>query len=206
MDQTRRNLLKAAGVCAVCAVPAVAAAAPADDAKAIIDNMLTRRSVRAYSPEPVSESDIQTILKCAMAAPSAANEQPWDFVVVTDGDALAKVGPINHYASYAANAPLAILVCLNKEKEKFPGMSVLDIGMCAENIMLAAHALGLGSVFTGIYPEDERMKGFRELFGLPENVTPMGLIVIGHPDGTALKEKADPFKQENIHMQTWGGK
>ncbi|MDE5833264.1 MAG: nitroreductase family protein [Desulfovibrio sp.] len=208
MDNARRTLIKAAagGACAVCAAPAVANAAPDNAAETVINNILTRRSVRSFNIEPVSEQDIQILLQCAMAAPSAVNEQPWDFVVITDSDTLEKIAASNKYARFAASAPLGILVCLNNDKVKEREMCVLDIGMASQNIMLAAHALGLGSVFTGIYPHEDRVKGYRDLLGLPASVVPMGLIVIGHPQDAADKTAPDRFKQENIHMQNWSGK
>lgn len=208
MDNTRRTLIKTAGIgaCALCAAPSVVDAAPAEIAQAIIENILTRRSVRSFTVEPVSQEDIETMLQCAMAAPSAVNEQPWDFVVVRDAATMEKIAAINKYARFAASAPLGILVCMNNEKVKIGGMSVLDIGMASENLMLAAHALGLGSVFTGIFPMEDRVKGFRDLFGLPETVVPMGLIIIGHPQAAAGKTAPERFKRENIHMEKWGGK
>lgn len=177
-----------------------------DEASAVISTILTRRSVRAFTEEPVSEEDIDTILECAMAAPSAIDEQPWDFVVIDEKDVLEKVGAINRYAAFAPAAPLAILVCLNKDKEKIPEMSVLDMGMCSENIMLAARALDLGSVFTGIYPMADRIKGFSELVDLPENVVPMGLIVIGHPKRKEERTAPGRFKRENVHRRKWGAR
>ncbi|MBD5607541.1 MAG: nitroreductase family protein [Desulfovibrio sp.] len=208
MDNTRRTLIKAAGIgaCALCAAPAVVDAAPAEAAQAVIDNILTRRSVRSFSIEPVSEEAIETMLQCAMAAPSAANEQPWDFVVIRDAETMEKIASINKYARFAAMAPLGILVCMNNEKVKIGGMSVLDMGMASENLMLAAHALGLGSVFTGIFPMEDRIKAFRELFDLPAAVVPMGLIIVGHPTDPSSKTAPERFKRENIHLEKWGGK
>lgn len=184
-------------------------AAPAGDAKTpldVITALQTRRSVRSYTKEPVSDKDLDTILAAAQLAPSAANEQPWDFVVIRDPGTLAKVGDINHYASYAAKAPLAILVCLNTEKEEIPGMGILDVAMSAENLLLAAHGLGLGGVFTGIYPMQDRMEGFRKLLDMPENIIPVGLIVLGHPAIPGLRTADDRVKPANVHWENWAGK
>lgn len=161
-----------------------------------------RHSSRSFTEQPVSDADIETLLRCAMQAPSAANEQPWEFIVIRDKAILEQVGDINHWASYAKNAPLAILVCLNTQKEKEKGMAIVDMGICSENLMLAATALGLGSVFTGIYPYKDRMEGFSKLCGLPDFVEPIGLIVIGHPKVTGHKP-VDRFNPAAIHQNKW---
>lgn len=161
-----------------------------------------RHSSRAFTEEPVSDSDIEIMLRCAMQAPSAANERPWEFIIIREKEILGQVGDINHWASYAKNAPLGILVCLNTEKEKEKGMGIVDIGICSENLMLAATALGLGSVFTGIYPYKDRMEGFSKLCGLPDFIKPIGLIVIGHPKITK-HESADRFDPAAIHQNKW---
>lgn len=199
MDSRRRSFLALGALASLAAFPCMARAAEPMDALTAIR---TRRSVRSWTPEPVSDSDLQTMLEAAMLAPSAANEQPWDFVVVRNADTLAKIGELNHYASFARNAPLGILVCYNKDKEKISGMGILDVAMSAQNLMLAARALGLGSVFTGIFPDGERIKGFQQLFGLPQSVIPIGFIVIGHPVDEQ-QTAPDRFRPENIHQEKW---
>lgn len=161
-----------------------------------------RHSVRAFTEEPVSDADIEKLLRAAMLAPSAANEQPWEFVVIRDKAILGQVGDINHWASYAKNAPVAILVCLNTQKEKEKGMGIIDIGICSENIMLGATALGLGSTFTGIYPHKDRMDGFAKLCGLPDYVQPIGLIILGHPKNAEFERK-EKFNPALIHQNKW---
>ena len=212
----RRAFLARTALAAACAVsaPGLALAAGEPAAKAgtpespldVLTALETRRSVRAYTHEPVSDRDIDTVLAAAQLAPSAANEQPWDFVVIRDPKTLAKVGEINHYASYAARAPVAILVCLDTEKEDIPGMGILDVAMSAENLLLAAHGIGLGAVFTGIYPMTDRMEGFRKLLDMPENIIPVGLIVLGHPAIPGLRTAEDRVKPENVHWENWAGK
>lgn len=202
MNNDRRFILGVMG-----ALPALALAAPslaaAQGGMDAITALKTRHSVRAYTDEPVSDDDIRTMLEAAMQAPSAANEQPWEFVVIRDKATLAKVGSLNPYATYAADAPAAILVCLNREREKIGGMGILDVAMSAENLMLAARALGLGSVFTGIYPMQERIQGFQKLSGLPDAVIPVGLVVIGHPDELKGRPVAARYRPESVHMEKW---
>lgn len=175
------------------------------DAKSVdaITAIKTRRSIRSFTDKPISEEDLQLILQAAMQAPSAANQQPWDLVVIQNKETLAKVGDINQYAAFAKNAPMAILVCLNlaKEKEATKGMGIIDVNLAAENILIAAHALGLGAVYTGIYPMKDRMKKFQELVGLPENVLPVGLIVMGYPK--MRMEPQDRFNKQAVHMDKW---
>lgn len=171
-----------------------------------IRNMLTRQSVRDYTVEPVSEKELQYILKCAMQAPSAVNEQPWEFVIITDSATLEHIGTINPYASFAKKAPLAILVCLNQEREKIRGMGILDVGLASENILLAAHSLGLGAVFTGIYPDEARIRNFQKLASLPANVIPIGLIVLGHPERMSAKPLVERYQEGRIHREKWQGR
>lgn len=166
------------------------------------DIINARHSVRSFTEEPVSDADIEKLLQAAMFAPSAANEQPWEFVVIRDKTILEQVGDINHWATYAKNAPVAILVCLNTQKEKEKGMGILDIGICSENIMLGATALGLGSTFTGIYPYKDRMDGFTKLCSLPDYVQPIGLIILGHPKNTEFQRK-ETFNPQAIHQNKW---
>lgn len=165
----------------------------------------TRRSVRAFKADKVSEEDLQLLLNAAMQAPSAANEQPWELIVIRNPETLAKVGEINSYAAYAAKSPLAIMVCLNLEKEKISGMGIIDVSLCAENILLTAHALGLGAVFTGVYPMKDRMEKFQKLLDLPQNVLPIGLIIIGHPL-MGHKPSENRFNKEATHFEKWQGK
>ncbi len=161
----------------------------------------TRRSVRAYTAEPVSDAMVEEILTCGMQAPSACNEQPWQFVVVRDKALLAKVGGINPYAAYAKNAPVAVLVAGDTTLDKCGGYWVQDCSACAQNMLLAAHALGLGAVWTGIYPLPERVEAFGRLFGLPETVTAMALLVIGHPAETPAPQKR--YKADRVHRDGW---
>ena len=200
---TRREFTQLAclsGFGLLCASPVQAAELPAGpDFFSVIRE---RHSSRAFTEEPVSDADIETMLRCAMQAPSAANERPWEFIVIRDKQVLAQVGDINSWAGFAKNAPLGILVCLNTQKEKEKGMGIIDMGICSENLMLAATALGLGSVFTGIYPYRDRMEGFSKLCGLPDYVEPVGLIVIGHPRITK-HEPVDRFDSSAIHQNKW---
>ena len=132
-----------------------------------LEAIRTRRSIRKYEDKPVPEELVQSILAAAMSAPSANNTQPWHFVVITDRKLLAEVPKINPYAKMARNAPLAILVCGDVTLKQVPGYWVVDCAAAVENLLLAAHALGLGAVWTGVYPRQQRMDGLRRLLAAP---------------------------------------
>ena len=141
----------------------------------------TRRSIRRYQDKPVPEPLIQRILAGAMMAPSARDARPWRFVIITDRRLLEEIPKVNPNAKMAAHAPAAILVCGDLTLEKSAGYWVVDCAAAAQNILLAAHSLGLGAVWTGVYPRQQRMEGFRRLLGLPEYVMPHCLIPLGCP-------------------------
>jgi len=167
----------------------------------VIEAIHTRRSVRKYLDQPVPEELIERLLAAAMMAPSARNSQPWQFVVVTERQLLREVARINPNAHMARHAPLGILICGDLELEKSPGYWVVDCAAAAENMLLAAHGLGLGAVWTGVYPRQQRMDGFRGLLRLPENIQPHSFIVVGYP---AEQPTAEPrFRRERIHWNRW---
>lgn len=198
----RRSFCKA-GILGLSAAGLSGIAYAKDEASDNIFDVIQRRhSVRAYTDQPVSDADVEKMLRYAMMAPSAANEQPWEFIVIRDHALLEQAGSINHYASFAGKAPVAILLCLNEHKEKEKGMGIIDMGACAENLMLAATGMGIGSVFTGIYPYKDRMAGFAKLCQLPDFVQPVGLIVLGYP---SIKDHtpADRFNPAAIHQNKW---
>jgi nitroreductase len=161
----------------------------------------TRRSIREYQDKPISEELIVEILKAAMAAPSARNQQPWEFVVITDPDVRKKIPAVCQFAQMVVHAPLAILVCGNLQRETAQGYWVIDCSAAIQNMLLATHALGLGAVWTGVYPREERMDGLTELFNLPEHVLPHSLVVFGYP--AQQPPQQDRFKAERIHTNRW---
>lgn len=167
----------------------------------ILKAIMTRRSIRKYQDKTVSEDQLQSILKAAMMAPSAGNAQPWQFVVVKDQQTQSKIKDINPYAAMAEKAPLGILVCGDLRLEKFAGYWVQDCSAAVQNILLAAHGVGLGAVWTGIHPIEEREDGFKKLFNLPQEVIPLAYVVIGHPDQNL--KIADRFKPERVHYERW---
>ena len=166
-----------------------------------------RTSVRKYTTEPVSKENIELLLKAGMAAPSAMNIQPWEFIVVEARENLNKIMEIHPYSAMLKEAPLAIVVCADIEKTAYEGFSekkywVQDCSAATQNIMLQAAELNLGSVWLGTYPKEEVYKPISELFKLPSNVIPITIIAIGHPDGEVLPK--DKFDSNKIHYESWG--
>lgn len=147
-------------------------------------NIIERRSVRRYADRPVSDKQLSAILHAAMSAPSGVNKQPWEFVVVDSPALLKSLADALPYAKMTAEAPLAIVVCGDRERFLDGIDNVLweqDLSASSENILLAAHALGLGGVWTCIYPHPERIEPVSRILGLPDNFIPFNLIPLGYP-------------------------
>lgn len=162
----------------------------------------TRRSIRKFTGEPVTEEQLETLLKAAMTAPSAGHAMPWWFVVATDRAVLDAVPDFHPYAAMCRQAPAAILVCGDPTLEKYSGFWVQDCSAAVENLLLAARALELGAVWTGIYPDEARMRGARALFGVPEHVVPLALVPVGPTDQPSVaKERYNPAR---VHRDKWG--
>lgn len=160
-----------------------------------------RRSIRKYTDQPVSEADLRDMLAAAMAAPSAGNAQPWRFVVVDDRKLLEAVPAFSPYAAMAAKAPLGILICVDLSAEKYPGLWPQDCSAAMQNLLLAAHAKGLGAVWTAVQPMQDRADGFSRLLSLPENIVPFGFAVIGHPAQELAPQ--DRYDEAKIHWNGW---
>jgi nitroreductase len=161
----------------------------------------TRRSIRQYQDKAVPEELVEKLLAAAMSAPSARNAQPWQFVVVTDRKMLQEMSRVNPNAAMAAHAPLGILICGDLRLELSAGYWVVDCAAAAQNMLLAAHALGLGAVWTGIYPRQERMVGFHRLLSLPNEVHAHSLIVIGYP--AERPPPQDRYRPQRVHQDKW---
>lgn len=173
------------------------------NADAVLENIHSRKSVRQYTSEPVSEADIQTILKAAMAAPSAVNFQPWRFVVVTEREQLDAMAEILPYAKMLRQAPAAIVVCgetLWMGGNENPYWQQ-DCAAATQNLLLAVEALGLGAVWTGVYPNQDLYPKLHNYLNLPSTVQPFCCIPVGHPAGN--DQPKDKWKPENIHYGKW---
>ena len=146
-----------------------------------LDAILTRRSIRRYTQEPVPETVIAEILRAAMSAPSAGNQQPWQFVVIADRRLRHEIPTFHPYAQMLREAPVAIVVCGDLRLESYRGYWIQDCSAATQNLLLAAHAKGLGAVWVGIYPKEDRVARLQQLLGLPAEVIPLAVVPIGHP-------------------------
>lgn len=170
-----------------------------------MEAMLSRRSIRRYLPDPVPDDAIRRVLEAGMAAPSAGDERPWHFVVIRDRERLATIPAFHSMSRFVPNASAAILVCADLALSKYPaaGYWVQDCSAATQNILLAAHATGLGAVWLGVYPERQRIEGFRALCRFPESVVPFSLVSLGFP--AVRKEREDRFDPSRVHRERWNG-
>ena len=167
-----------------------------------IDAILARRSIRSYEDKPVEREKIDTILKCACAAPSANNFRPWHFVAVTERAALNALADAHPYGKMLAQATFAVVVCA--EKERNGDVDVWweqDCGAAMQNILLAATGLGLGSVWLGVHHNRSLSDKIRGILGIPSHIQTMGIAAIGYgAESKPPHEDADP---QNIHKERW---
>lgn len=166
-----------------------------------MDCILTRRSIRKYTGDIIPDDIIDELLKAAMSAPAAGSQDPWHFILIKDRAVLEKVPEVHPYARMVPDAYAAILVCWDPTIEKHKGFGEQDCSAATENILLAAQARGLGAVWLGCYPREDRVNGLRGLLGIPEHVIPFALVPFGRPDeekGPALR-----WKEDRIHRNGW---
>lgn len=184
----------------VCGCSADCSAAEAD----FLSVIHSRKSVRQYTGQRVSKEDLLTLVKAGMAAPSARDRRPWQFIVVTDEDTLARLAEGLPYTKMILRSKSCIIVCgdmdkaLKGEEEQF---WVQDCSAATENILLAAEAMGLGAVWSGMYPLKERMAHVRKVLGMPESVIPLNVIAVGYPTGE--EKPKDKFDGQRVHWGKW---
>jgi nitroreductase len=166
-----------------------------------LEFILSRRSIRKYSGRPVEGEKVEMLLRAAMAAPSAGNQQPWHFAVVRDGGLLRELAAASPYAGMLSEAPLGLVVCGDTRQVRHPGYWIQDCSAAAENLLLAAHVLGLGAVWLGFYPREDRVKKAADILRLPEGMIPFAVISIGYP--AESKESADRYDPEKVHYDRW---
>lgn len=169
-----------------------------------IDNIMTRVSVREFTGEKISQAQIDTLLRAAMAAPSAINKQPWAFIVVTNEAIISRLGEALPYSRCSNHPAVAIIPCgdLSKAIEGEMGAFwINDVSAATENILLAAHAMGLGAVWTGLHPDMKRAALVQEMLGLPAHIIPLCVVPVGVPaEQPAIKDK---YTESNIHYNKW---
>jgi nitroreductase len=166
-----------------------------------IDVILTRRSIRKYEKKKISDEILHNLICAACSAPSAGNQQPWHFVILDDRKILNSIHTFHPSGMMLKEADKAILVCGDLDLEKFKGYWMIDCAASTENILLAAHSLGLGACWLGLYPRKGRVAGMRKLLRLPTHIVPFALISLGYPEETKAKEER--YNTSRIHHNKW---
>ena len=204
--------MKKTFIAAMCAVALMACNKQAENMQneqvnkqeAALETIMTRVSVRQFTGEKISDEQIDILLRAAMAAPSAINKQPWAFVVVTDEALIAKLGEALPYSRCSNKPACAFIPCgdLSKAIEgEMAAFWINDVSAATENLLLAAHAMGLGAVWTGLHPDMNRAAMVQQMLGLPEHIIPLCVVPVGVP--AEQPEVKDKYKQENIHFKKW---
>ncbi len=170
-----------------------------------IQTILTRKSVREFTDKSISQEDIHTILKAGMSGPTCVNARQWSFIVVTEREKLERMAQANGGpAAPLEKAAMGILVCgdLGRAFQPAPDYWVIDGAIAAQNMTLAAHALGIGSVWLGTWPQMDRVEKQRALFGLPKEIVPHSILAFGYPAEPDNTER-DLFEADRVHYETW---
>ncbi len=167
-----------------------------------MEEIFTRRSVRTFKDQAVEPEKVDRLLRAAMQAPSAANEQPWEFIVVQDKAMLQQVSQASPYAKPVAGSAVTFVLLADEDKLKIPTAWEQDMGAAAQNLLLEAVHLGLGGVWFGIATSEAAVENVRHLFDLPDSVKPFALISVGYPDGQG-NVFVDRYKAERVHYEKW---
>jgi nitroreductase len=166
-----------------------------------LEAISTRRSVRQFSDAGITETELEVLLRAAMAAPSAGNQQCWRFVVIHDAETRARLAAATPYGAPMGRATLGIVVLADTTAETFPGNWATDCAAAVENLLLAAHATGLGACWLGVHPGEEREKAVGEIVGVPEGMRPFCMVAIGRPLGPG--PEVDRYRPENVRVDRW---
>ena len=166
-----------------------------------MNSIFHRISVRKYEDKPVEKEKIMQILKAGMQAPSACNQQPWEFYIVEDPEILEELSETTPYAKLTAKAPMAIVTAYRKECTA-PAYAQIDLSICMENMWLATDEVGLGGVWMGIAPLEDRMEEVEKIIGIPESQRAFGIFALGYP--AEERTQQDRYDETRIHRVTRG--
>lgn len=166
-----------------------------------IDGILTRRSIRKYTKKSIPNEVIKELLEAGVSAPSAGNQQPWQFIIIDNREVLDEASQVLPNGKLLKDANKAILVCGDLNLETHKGYWPIDCSAATQNILLAAHAKGLGACWLGVYPREERVENLKKLFKTPEHIIPFSVISLGFPDEES--KKVDRYDDSKIHKNTW---
>jgi nitroreductase len=165
----------------------------------VLEAILSRRSIRKYKSTKVPEDIVNDVLRAATSAPSATNKQPWHFILISDRELLINITKFHPYSGMLNQAQLAIAVCGDTNVQ--PDYWIQDCAAATQNILLAAHAKGLGGVWLAIYPREPRIQGLRNMFNIPSHITPLSLVALGFPD--EMKSPVDRYDRTRVHLNSW---
>jgi len=163
--------------------------------------VLERRSIRKYTDQKITDEQIQLLLKAAFAAPSAGNKQSWHFIIVDGRETLNRLADASPNASMLKNASHAIVVCGDTSAEFYPEYFVQDCSAAAENILITATDLGLGSVWLGVYPKMDRVEKIVQIMNTPEGIVPLCMISLGYP--AESREPSNRYDEKKVHYNKW---
>jgi nitroreductase len=166
-----------------------------------LNAIYTRRSIRRYNEKKIDDDTVNKILRAAMYAPSAVDKQPWHFIVFESPEISNAIIKIHRSSDMLAEAAKAIVICYDSFLQHDEGYGVIDCSAATQNILLAAHALGLGACWIGICPRKNRMDALRSIFHLPKNIVPFAVVSLGYPAETKSQPKR--FRSDRIHYEKW---
>ena len=164
--------------------------------------IFNRRSVRKYTDKKIEADVVERLMRAAMQAPSATNQQPWEFLVIDDKETIVKLAEFSPYAKMLPGAPLAMVI-LEKQGMRAPRFTEQDLGACVQNLMLQAVEDGLGSVWMGVGRGTERETFLTEMFNLPETVKPFAVLAIGYPADENANKFVDRYDADRVHYNKY---
>ncbi len=167
----------------------------------ILEAIFTRRSIRQYTGELISDKQLKIVLRAGFYAPSAHNRQPWHFIIVKDKEKIASISEFHPYAKMAPSAGCVIVVCGDKKDESQAGFIAEDCSAAIQNMLLAAHGLGLGAVWCALHPVSKLTKNAKQLFDIPDDIIPVGLVVVGNKEKD--RTVSERFKEDRLHYDKW---
>lgn len=167
----------------------------------LLEALKTRRSIRKYKDKPVSNNLLEQIIEYGMYAPSAVNKQPWHFIIFRNEDTINELINVHPNAAMLKQADSGILICYDKTLEHDKGYGIIDCSAATQNMLLAAHDMGLGACWIGIHPRQQRISALAEAFKLPEHIIPFAVVSVGYSNET--KNTPDRLRKERIHYEMW---
>lgn len=166
-----------------------------------MNSIFTRRSIRKYEDKEIEKDKIEKLLRAAMQAPSAGNQQPWEFIVVENKESLEELAQMSPYSKVIADSKVAIVLLANKERMKFPENWQQDMAAATQNLLLEIVELGLGGVWLGVAPLEDRMNHIQKMFDLPANILPFSVVPVGY--SSAENKFVDRYDETRVHNDKW---